>query len=311
MKPDIEEKSLAIQIICTLVNIKSAMAELILKPAGVPKDVYSNLLYKKNNVTGKTMTKREIAPLIIDEIEKESDSTEIIRSILEIAANWSSFHLAHDEYQARATVQKSREVIGNIELMEAREKQQREITRKEELARMEKERANILSKGLSLLLMMFDSLATNQDAQQRGYLLEDLLNRTFDLFEIPVYQSFKRNNCAEQIDGAFKFEGWYYIVECKWRQKLADIRQLDGLKGQVDRSGKQSMGLFLSIEGWSDNVPALLKQNPDKSILLMDGYDLRMVLSGSADLKDLLLAKIGKLNLYAEPFLSVADYLKQ
>ena len=103
------------------------------------------------------------------------------------------------------------------------------------------------------------------------HLLQDLLNRVFDLHQIPVVRSFVRNDGAEQIDGAFKLEGWHYIVECRWRKKLADIRELDGLKGQIDRSGKQTMGVFLSINGWSDNVPPLLKQNPDKSILLMEG----------------------------------------
>ena len=98
-------------------------------------------------------------------------------------------------------------------------------------------------------------------------------------------------------------------MECRWRQKLADIRELDGLKGQVDRSGKQTMGLFLSINGWSEKVPNLLKQNPDKSLFLMEGYDLRTVLAGRVDLREFLLAKVAKLNIEAEPFLSVNEHL--
>lgn len=39
------------------------------------------------------------------------------------------------------------------------------------------------------------------------------------------------------------------------------------------------MGLFISINGWSENVVPLLKQNPEKCVLLMDGYDLRCVLA--------------------------------
>lgn len=93
--------------------------------------------------------------------------------------------------------------------------------------------------------------------------------------------------------------------------ELADIRDLDGLKGQVDRSGKQTMGLFLSINGWSENVPSLLKQNPEKSLFLMEGYDLRTVLAGKVDLREFLLAKVAKLNLEAEPFLSVSAYLRK
>jgi len=311
MEINIEERRVAIEAIATLVNIKRMMAELILEPAGVSPEIYSPLLYKRDNHTGRQLSKREIAPLVLEAVEKRAGCNNIIRAIIEIAANWSSFHLAQDEFKARATVQKAREVLNVIEIMEAREARERENARKQEIARMEQERTSLFRKDLDILLMMFDELAQSSDPQRRGLLLEDLLNRTFDLYEIPVVRSFTRNDGAEQIDGAFKIEGWHYLVECRWRKKLADIRQLDGLKGQIDRSGKQTMGLFLSIEGWSRNVPTLLKQNPNKFIFLMDGYDLRNVLCGYVDFRDFLFAKITKLNLEAEPFFGVADYLKE
>jgi hypothetical protein len=70
------------------------------------------------------------------------------------------------------------------------------------------------------------------------------------------------------------------------------------------------MGVFLSVNGWSENVPQLLKQNSEKSILLMDGYDLRCVLALEADLRDLLLAKLAHLNFASEPWLGVKSYLE-
>ena len=157
---------------------------------------------------------------------------------------------------------------------------------------------------------MFDELAVSKDYQRRGYLLQDLLKQLFLINEIPVTKSFQRNEGGEQIDGAFLFQGWHYLIECKWTKKLADIRELDSLLGKVNRSGKQAMGLLLSIDGWSENVPLLLKQNPEKCILLMEGYDLRCVLSGAVDLTRLLNAKITKLNLEAEPFFSVVEVMK-
>jgi hypothetical protein len=305
-----EGRRVAVEILATLVHIKSTMAELILKPAGVPPELYQPLLYRRDMSTGRALSKRQIAPLILEGLEKKPDFPNILRSIIEIAAHWSSFHLADDEFAARATVQKARELLGTIELMEARETKQREITRREEMARMEREKGELIKRHSELLLMMFDELARSNDHHQRGYLLQDLLNRLFDLYEIPVVRSFTRNDGGEQIDGAFKLEGWHYLVECRWRQKLADIRELDGVKGQVSRSGKQTMGFFVSINGWSENVPPLLKQNPDKSIILMEGYDLRCVLSGQIDLRDFLLAKIAKLNFDTEPFYGATEYLR-
>lgn len=311
LENNVEAHKLAIEIISTLVHIKDTMAEMILIPAGIPPEVYKLLLYKRDEATGKTLSKRKIAPLILDKVENQRDYGNCIRRMIEIAAHWSKFHLANDEFQARATVQKAREFLGTIELMESREQKQRELARNEELAKMEHERSESLRRQLDLLLMMFDELASGKDEQRRGYLLQDLLNRTFDIYDIPVMSSFTRNNGGEQIDGAFKLDGWHYIVECRWRKKLSDIRELDGLSGQVGRSGKQTMGVLLSINGWSTNVVPLLKQNPDKNIFLVDGYDLRMVLTGEVDLKDILMAKIAKLNLYAEPYHSIKDYVKE
>ncbi len=307
----VEERRLAIEIIATLAHIKRVMADFILKPAGVPSDVYQPILYRRDESTSRVLSKRQLAPLILDALEKRADCQGAIRRIIEIASNWSSFHLADDEFAARATVQKAREMLGTLGMMEAREAKQRELARMEELSHMERERADLFRKHSELLLMMFDEMAKSQDPQHRGYLLQDLLNRVFDLHQISLIRPYTRNSSGEQIDGAFKIEGWHYLVECRWRKELADIRELDGLKGQVDRSGKQTMGFFLSINGWSHHVPGLLKQNPEKSIVLMDGYDLRTVLTGQVDFRDFILAKVARLNLETEPFLGIKQYLSE
>jgi hypothetical protein len=58
----VEERRIAIEAIATLVHIKSTLAELLLKPAGVPSDVINPLLYLRDDATGRPMSKRKIAP---------------------------------------------------------------------------------------------------------------------------------------------------------------------------------------------------------------------------------------------------------
>lgn len=175
-----------------------------------------------------------------------------------------------------------------------------------------KENFSLLRSSLLLEFDNFAGLVNSEDKKKRGFSLEDLLERIFSLYEISTQKSFKRNEGGEQLDGAFKFEGWYYLVECKWTQKLTDIRQLDSLYGKINRSGKQTLGLFLSINGWSKNVCPLLKQNHDKSIILMDGYDLRCILveHNNLDLKYLLLKKLEYLNFEGEPFYGAFQLLE-
>jgi hypothetical protein len=53
-------------------------------------------------------------------------------------------------------------------VMEVQETQRREQERKEELARMERERAELFKRHLQLLLMMFDDMARADNAHRRG-----------------------------------------------------------------------------------------------------------------------------------------------
>ena len=156
---------------------------------------------------------------------------------------------------------------------------------------------------LRLLLRAYDDLSTSSvDQQARGHRLENILNSLFDLSGVLVSTSFKRNAGGEQIDGAFKLDGWYYLVECRWRAKLADKSELDGLLGKVRRSGAQTMGVFISVNGWSRHVVGLMKQDPEKRVLLMNGEDIRAMLAGECPLSSLVRHKVEALNVHSEPF---------
>ena len=308
MKVGVDERGLVIEAIATLAYRKSDMVHFVLKPAGVPQEIYRSLSRQRDDLTGRPMTKRNIAPLILDALEKRGGYADIVLNIVKIAAGWERFELSGGEYKARAVKAKAQGILERHQLFEAEEAARRDAAREEQT------REHLLARKqeLGLLLAMFDELATReQNAQERGYRLQDLLNRLFGAFEIPVHRSFTRNKGAEQIDGAFQIDGWFYLTECRWRQKLSDTREVDGLAGQISRSGRQTMGLFLSINGWSENVPGLLKQNTEKAIILMQGYDLRAILSEEVDLRDYILAAVKNLNLNAEPYLGIREYLEQ
>jgi hypothetical protein len=106
-----EERRTAIEAIATLAHMKNALADLILRPAGVPAEIYRPFLYQRDPNTGRVLSKRQLPPLILDAIEGRTDCTGAVRAIIEIAAAWRSFHLAADEFAARATVQKAREIL--------------------------------------------------------------------------------------------------------------------------------------------------------------------------------------------------------
>ncbi len=308
---DADARRLALEAMATLAHIKKIAADQLLRPAGVPEDLIRNFVKGRDATTGAPTTKRQGGATILEQLARDGRDGHVIRRLVELASNWNAFHLADNEYEARAVVQKARELVGVIAAADEKERAEHERQMCERTERQRKERDAALRQQSALLLAQFDEAAREDgDPQQRGYLLQDMLNRLFDLHGITIVKAFTRNGGAEQIDAAFEFEGWHYLVECRWRSKLANIRELDGLSGQIGRSGKQTMGLFLSINGWSEHVIPAMKQNQDKSIILMEGYDLRTVLSHPLDLKRLLKAKLSALNLESEPYYPVAQFLR-
>ena len=88
MKVGVDERGLVIEAIATLAYRKSDMVNFILNPAGVPKAIYGPLSNKRNDLTGQRMTKRQVAPLILDALEGRSDYVDIVGNIVRIAASW-------------------------------------------------------------------------------------------------------------------------------------------------------------------------------------------------------------------------------
>ena len=303
---DTDARRLALEVIATLVNVKTVAADQLLRRAGVNDDLIRRFISERDPITDQKRSKREAGTIVLDALSEIGEAGPVVRKLIAIASQWDAFHLAQDEYRARAVVQKARELSGTLAEADARERIAQEQRTRAEAERERRERQAAHQKQSELLLAQFDFAATSDDLQQRGYLLEDLLNRVFGLHGFPVTRAFRRNGGGEQIDGAFELDGWQYLVECRWRAKLSDIGDLDGLLGKVGRSGRQTMGLFLSIGGWSSHVPGLLKQNPDKSLILMEGCDLRSVLDRQADLRELMKAKVRALNLDAEPYFPVS-----
>lgn len=189
-----DARRLALEAIATLAYVKKIAADQILRPAGVPDSLIREFIKGRDPATGDALTKRQGGAMILDELAKTGADREVVRKIVENAASWTGFHLANNEYEARAVVQKARELLGTLAEAEAREKEQQANADAERAARQQRERDATLRRESNLLLAQFDEAMAGEERQQRGYFLQDLLNRTFDLHGIPAGRAFQRND---------------------------------------------------------------------------------------------------------------------
>lgn len=237
--------------------------------------------------------KRNIVATLVEHLAKNEDvyQRDIIRLMDEVARVNDFSHLRklddgqEKEKNARHAVEAlKKQLVGNQKLRE----QEKEAEKRREEAHKRMLRVNAVQTKLAEINSEFLGLLTEENAQKRGYRLEKILRELFQLFDLDPKASFRIT--GEQIDGAFSFEGTDYLLEAKWQKDPVDAKELDSLAGKLLRKLENTLGLFLSINGYSEDA-VKAHSSGRRLLLLMDGNDLMAVIEGRVDLVQLLLRK--------------------
>lgn len=237
--------------------------------------------------------KRNVVGDLIEFLERRQDEyqTDLLRLMTEVAKVDDFSHLERLEdgkakaSTARAAVHALRKLTVAHEALFEEQKKMEERRRK---AHAEILRTTAVRAKVEELTMEYFKLLGSEEPQQRGYRLEKIIRALFELFDLDPRASFKI--VGEQIDGAFTFDATDYLFEGKWQQDPVGASDLDVLAGKLSRKLDNTLGLFLSINGFSeDGVKA--HSSGRRLMLLMDGSDLMAILEGRIDLMQLLLRK--------------------
>ncbi|TDG56244.1 hypothetical protein C4K59_002382 [Streptococcus thermophilus] len=135
------------------------------------------------------------------------------------------------------------------------------------------------------------SLFSSENPQERGYRLEKIVANLFRINDIDYHDSYRNSTNTQQLDGYFRFEGFDYLVEMKWEKNPVNSPKIASLKQKVDTKLTSTRGLFLSINGFRDEVIQDFS-NKDAKILFMDGQELAYILENRISLYEALKVKI-------------------
>lgn len=237
--------------------------------------------------------KRNIVGQLVDFLSRNEDvyQRQLLRLMTDVARIQDFSHLARlDDGQAK--VDQARAAVealqGQISGLEAFLEEEREVERRRQEAYERRVKTDAVQQALQELTQEYFDLLSSEDPQGRGYRLEKILRRLFEVFDLDPRASFKV--MGEQIDGAFTFESTDYLLEAKWQKEPVRAADLDSLVGKLTRKLDNTLGLYLAINGYSeDGVRA--HSSGRRLILLMNGSDIMAVLEGRIDLVQLLLRK--------------------
>ncbi|MDD2662117.1 MAG: hypothetical protein PHY54_20940 [Methylococcales bacterium] len=130
------------------------------------------------------------------------------------------------------------------------------------------------------------SLHPKLGTQQAGYEFQDWFFDLLDFAEITNRRPYVSN--GRQIDGSLTLEGTTYLVELKFTKSQSDSTDIDSLKAKVESKADNTMGVMLSITGYS-SVAISEASGKKTPLLLLDASHIYLFLVGSMKFDEILL----------------------
>ena len=164
-------------------------------------------------------------------------------------------------------------------------KDEREKKKFKENARKERENNQRARADKTKLQTSLEALLPKIGTQKAGYEFESWFYDLLDFSEIQNRKPYKAD--GRQIDGSLTIEGTTYLVELKFTKDQSSAPDVDSLKAKVNKMADNTMGIMVSMSGYSG--VAINDASGNKStLIILDASHLYLFLSGVMNFKDII-----------------------
>ncbi|GAA4239708.1 restriction endonuclease [Postechiella marina] len=260
--------------------------------ANVPENITHKIFGIKYN--GKTLTKREMLDKLYENIRNQEYNRrlEISRNFVRILIEHKNFVPQDNNHRiekAERVALKLREIVNEQKKQEEYRDKIKTKAKKANTRNFEDELMNLREKFLEV------EKITNK--QKRGIEFEKFFTDLMKANQIPVEVPFRI--VGEQIDGAIKYDGHYYLLELKWQKTKSNQAEIASLFMKVE--GKlDARGIFIAMEGFSSECLESLPKGKNLKVLLLDGVHLTSVIFGNYTFSELMEHSISQASLKGE-----------
>ncbi|WP_437801293.1 restriction endonuclease [Sorangium sp. So ce693] len=188
---------------------------------------------------------------------------------------------------AREAVRDLKNLLGHQTVVAHAEAARAENRTEAERRRAEKQQ---WTETLATLKHRFMALGGMTDHNQRGLKFQLWLRELFALHDLEPRGSFA--SIGEQIDGSIRIDGQTLLVEARWTKDRVAPEGVRDFVGKFEQKLDNTLGLMVSIQGFTDAAGAKATSSGRLLTIFMDGQDIYPVLDGLVDLRQLLSRKL-------------------
>lgn len=264
--------------------------------AGVDSKLAAKLFATRQEDGGK-LTKRQLMDLLYKNI-RDAD----FDRRLEISRNFVRFLVEHKNFVPQSENHRiDIAETASLKLKEIIEQQKQQAEYNQQIRRKAKESKEVDYENELLRVRDMFIDAESLSGQERGYAFEKLFVELMKISSIPVEEPFKI--VGEQIDGAIKYGGHFYLIELKWTKSKSAHKEISSLYLKVE--GKmEARGIFVSMSGYSSEIIESLPKGKRLTTLLLDGMHISNVIFGRYTFQELLEHSLSQASLKGQIYCS-------
>jgi len=171
--------------------------------------------------------------------------------------------------------------VAELKALIARQNEEIQSEREREIAKAKsrEERAVIQQQqtSLSVLMQRLNNLAPQMGTAPGGYAFQDWFYDLLAFTEVEHRRPY--NTGGRQIDGSVTVDGTTYLIELKFTASQAGGPDIDVFRGKVESKADNTMGLFVSMAGYS-SVAVKEASGKKSTLLLLDASHIYLILTG-------------------------------
>ena len=209
--------------------------------SGVDQELAS-AIHNKKDAEGKNITKRQMMDLLYEELRKKdyNQRLEVSRNFVRILIDQKVFVPQNENHRIEVAERCALKLKEIIRQQEKDREYREQIQRRAQEGKKEDYHSQLIG-----IREQFIS-ANDLQGPEKGYALEKLFTNLMRISSLPVEEPFRIE--GEQIDGAIKYDGHYYLIGLKWVKDKVEPSDIGSFCFKVDGKMKARTDLLRNLK---------------------------------------------------------------
>lgn len=227
-------------------------------------------------------TKRDLLDRLFPKLEKTEEGRQVIKQMAVSLSEQIAFPDLMGWEDEALKVKNAKEAVTNLKkyvnLVRDGEAKERERQTKRETAQQERQKQVAKASSIESLAAELSEFVPSQGTQDGGYKFQDWFYRVADFFEVECRRPYITG--GRQIDGTITIEGTTYLVELKFTASQSGATDIDSLLAKLGNVADNTMGLMVSMSGFSSVAVKQASGKKTPLILLDASHVMTLLYSG-------------------------------